>query len=444
MIELARIADLISANRLTGTLSGLVNIPSPTGEESTLAAHIVECLQSAGVNAELQYIDPTQANAVGLLNCKKSANNAHKKLLLYSPIDTVTSSNEDEDIPWVGPELRPDMQATAYTRDGHVMGLGAHNPKGHAACVIEASRVLSALGAELSGDVYFGFGAGGMPTHAREKMRADSGHGIGCTRLIEKLPAMDGAIIAKSGQAVTWEEVGFIWMEVSVAGTHTYVGSRHLLPYRNAIAQASKLILRLEDWFEERARAQQTDCVFPQAVISQIEAGWRRMPAFTPACCRFLADLRFGPFTSADTAEAEFQSVLRNLCAELDIEASARRVQTIEASHTDKDDPVVATTIASWEAINGKPHEPFREMSGATDANMLRRAGIPTARVGLPKALLPELDFQLGMNCVSITALQELTLLLVSSALNFCADPAPNLEGDSRAATEHLKASRRG
>ena len=42
-------------------------------------------------------------------------------------------------------------------------------------------------------------------------------------------------------------------------------------------------------------------------------------------------------------------------------------------------------------------------MSGATDANVLRAGGVPTARVGLPKVAASgvEVDFQYGMNAVA-------------------------------------------
>lgn len=427
MTTLAQLTGMISGQRLTDTLVDLIDIPSPTGEEAPLAAHIVDTLRASGIDAEVQALDERQANAVGWLRqgrADAAAGDDTRRLLLYSPVDTVTSNSEAEDIPWAGPELRGDMRAAARAVDGHVFGLGAQNPKGHAACVIEAARVLRELQAELGGDLYFGFGAGGMPTHARPGLREDSGHGAGCKAMIEHLPTMDAAIIAKSGDVVTWEEVGFIWMEVTVAGTHTYVGSRHLLPYTNAIAEAAKLVLKLEDWFEQRAARLQTDCVRPQAVISHIEAGWKRMPAFTPACCRFLADVRFGPRQTADETEAEFRSALAQFCDDLGVVATARRTQTIEASHTAPDSPIITTAIASWEAIKGRPHQPFTVLSGATDANMLRHAGIPTARVGLPKASLPDIDFQLGMNCASVAALRDLTLLLVSASLQFLGAPA--------------------
>ena len=159
------------------------------------------------------------------------------------------------------------MQAKSYVRDGHVFGLGAHNPKGHAACILESVRILKGLNIELPGNLLLGFGAGSMPTHGREGFRHDSGHGTGCAHMLAKIPKLDGAIIAKSGTSVTWEEVGFIWLEIKVDGTHNYVGARHYMPYDNPLANASKLILKLEDWFEEYSVRHASESCMPQGSI---------------------------------------------------------------------------------------------------------------------------------------------------------------------------------
>ena len=411
------IDDLISDSELVETLRNLVDTPSPTGEEAVLAELIVNRLDSYGMSASLQPFNDTQANAIGQIG-----NGNGKNLLLYAPIDTVTSNSEDEDLPWLGHELRPDMRAQAYVENDHVFGLGAHNPKGHAACIIEAARLLSEIKPALDGTLYFGFGAGGMPTHSREGFPPDTGHGIGCNHMIETLPEMDGAIIAKSGTSVTWEEVGFIWLEVTIEGKHNYVGARHLMPYDNAIANAAKLVLKLEDWFEDYAEHHATELCRPQGTISYMESGWKRMPAFTPECARFLIDLRFTPQQTADDVETEFAAALKVFSEELGVTTQYQRVQTINASHTSPQDPVIQSTISVWEEINGRPHEAFTVMSGATDANILRGAGIPTARIGLAKSKLPDLDFALGMNSVAVSELRRLTKFLVLSALHFLGD----------------------
>lgn len=416
MTDLVQLLEMVSDDHLARFLCNMVDIPSPTGEEAQLAMYLTEELGRLGYESGVQILSDTQANAMAT----RAGTGGGKTLLLYAPLDTVTSSNHSEDIPWAGPKLRPDMIAHATRSNGNVVGLGAQNPKGHGACILEVARILSESGIQLSGDLQIGFGAGGMPTHGRAGHAVDSGHGAGCKALLAKLPDADGAIIAKSGLSVTWEEVGFLWLEVCVFGTHTYVGSRHLLPYKNAITGASRLIIELESWFDERARTLSTQHVSPQAVISQIESGWRRMPAFTPDCCRFLIDLRFGPDMSAEDAEKQFRDKFDTICSQHQLQADFTRIQTIDASRTDQSDPIIQTVIQNWEELKGRPHEPFREMSGATDANIIRQHGIPTARVGLPKADIDGLDFQLGMNCASLADMRDLTRLLLASTHEFC------------------------
>lgn len=393
----------------------MINIPSPTGEEAPLAEHLSATMQGLGIRASVQSIDDHQANAIG----QYADLSDNKTLLLYAPMDTVTSNNEAEDLPWLGPKMREDFKAKAFVKNDHIIGLGAHNPKGHGACILETARVLKTMNIDLPGNLFFGFGAGGMPTHGRDGFRHESGHGIGCAHMLKNIPKVDGAIIAKSGTSVTWEEVGFIWLEVTVAGKHNYVGARHLMPYDNAIANTSKLILKLEDWFESYSENHATDLCRPQGHIAHIESGWKRMPSFTPEAAQFLIDLRFTPQQNADDVEQELNDAIEDFRKELGLNLSTRCVQRIDGSHTSPEDPIIQSTTEVWEELKGRPHEPFKVMSGATDANILRQHGIPTARIGLAKAKLPNVDFALGMNSVAISELRHLTNFLTLSVLNY-------------------------
>ena len=79
------------------------------------------------------------------------------------------------------------------------------------------------------------------------------------------------------------------------------------------------------------------------------------------------------------------------------------RTVAIGGTCTDPSEPIVQAAIMAWEAETGRPHQPIRGLSGATDANILRANGVPTARVGLPKVAEPgvDVDFQYGMNAVA-------------------------------------------
>lgn len=407
---------LINRESLVAILRRLVDIPSPTGEEASLANGITTLLNKLGLAGREQVINDDQSNAIGQI----AGTGSGLDLLLYAPIDTVTASCAAEDLPWAGHELRDDMKAHAYVDKTHVFGLGAHNPKGHVSAIIEAARVIREADIPLKGNLSLGFGAGGMPTNGRPGIRADSGHGAGCHHLLAEMPRPDCAVIAKSGWSVSWEEVGLVWFEVSVDGTHSYVGSRHLLPYRSAIGDAGRLIIELEKWFLQWAEDHRSGLVAPQGVVSFIQSGWEYMPAFTPAVCRFSLDLRISPRTTPDQAEQAFAAALSELSERLKIKTSFRRILAIPGTTTVPEHFIIQSTIRSWEAIEGKKHSPVKGLSGATDANILRGHAVPTARVGLPKANLPDIDFQLGMNAVAIADLYRLTALLVHLAIRVC------------------------
>jgi acetylornithine deacetylase/succinyl-diaminopimelate desuccinylase-like protein len=315
------------------------------------------------------------------------------------------------------------MTPGAEIRDGMVIGLGAHNPKGHAACVLAAVEALARAGHQPRGDLLAGFGGGGMPTNRRRPDLPDA-HGRGCSALVDALRP-DQAVIAKSGWAVSWAEVGLTWFEVDVRGTHTYVGSRHLLPYRNAIADAGQLIGGLESWFERWAEEKGDELIAPQGVVGAIAGGWPSMPAFTTDSCRFWVDLRLHPDTTPDDAAAAFGAEINRLATEIGAEVSWRQTVAIPGTRTPPDAPIIRRAIAAWEALEGRPHQPIPRLSGATDANILRANGVPTARIGLPKVAPPgtDVDFAFGMNAVAIADLERLTKLLIHIAVSADAGP---------------------
>ena len=406
----------IESDELARILAQLVNIPSPTGEEAVLAQAVVARLKAKGIDSEEQVIDRQQSNAVARI--KGSGDGP--SLMFYSPTDTVTSSSPAEDLPWSGEEMQPELWAKAVIADGHVSGLGAQNPKGHAACAIAAFEILAESGIDLAGDLLLGLGAGGMPTNPRPQAGQQAGHGNGCDWMMRSEWRPDCAIIAKSGWAVSWEEVGLAWYEVRVKGTHTYVGSRHLIPYSNAIENAGKVIRRLEQWFPSWAEQHRSGLVLPQGVVSWIEGGWSRMPAFTPAECRFRFDLRLSPRTSAQEADDAVARILAQIGSDEDVELTCERMVLIPGTTTPQDARIVQEAIAAFESVTGKPHKPMFGMSGATDANILRAHGVPTARIGLPKAAKSDGDFQRGMNMVRVEDMVQLTRLLLLVAIRIC------------------------
>jgi acetylornithine deacetylase/succinyl-diaminopimelate desuccinylase-like protein len=430
-IEAAR--DQVDRRLLEDLVVGMVDIPSPTGEEGRLARWLAGQLEAFDLDGGYQPIDDMQGNATGRLRGDGSG----ADLLLYAPIDTLTVGTEQEDLPWAGDSLRPDLQAAATVDGEYVLGLGASNPKAHGACVVAAVAAVRSAGVPVSGDVLVGLGAGGMPTNRRpvEGARYNAGQGSGCSFLLEQGFWADYAVIAKPGWAVHWEEVGLCWFEVRTHGTYSYVGSRHRMPYRNAIVDAGLLVQHLEQWFPKYTAKYTSGLVAPQGNIGAVEGGWLRTPSLSPATCRVLVDLRTGPDQDPMSVKREFGAAVAAFVATTpDVEVTWEMVLAIPGTRTEQDSWIVRAAIASWEDAEGRPHVPILENSGATDANILRSRGIPTARIGMsrigPDAPVPP-DFASGMNCVSLIEMERLTRMLIHTIVTTCTRPRAALEAQA-------------
>lgn len=418
---LERALDAVTPSRVRDLCVGLVDVPSPPGGERPLAEHCVEVMRAFTDDAEVVPMDAEQASARGRLRGRRTG----RDLLLYAPIDTLTVGDPDEDLPWSGPWA--DHMLPRAVVDGDVVkGLGAMNPKGHAACVLMAGEAIAAAEAELDGDLVLAFGAGGMPTNARDdQRRRNVAQGVGASYLLEQGTWADGAIIAKSHWAVNRQEVGLAWIDVTVHGTHTYVGARHRIAYHNPIVTVGRLLPDLEEWLADWAARHTVGEVAPQGIVGAVEGGWRRMPVTVPAACRLRVDLRLPPGMSPLEARRELGTFVEGWAGNRDVRTDVELALSIPGSETPADSDVYRHTVAAWEAETGRTHEPPTGQSGATDANILRNRGIDTVRVGLPKVEIAgeELDFAAGMNTVHTDSMVALSRLLVRAALAFCTGP---------------------
>ena len=416
----ARVTD----QRLTELCVALVDTPSPTGGEAELAQLIAGMLRASSGHGVVQYLDERQANAWGRISTS-SGERTGPTVMLYTPIDTLTMGDPAMDVPWSsGPSsctgstlLAAHQLPIAVVRDGVVSGLGSMNPKGHAACILMAFEAVAGAGLALPGEIIAAFGAGGMPTNSLcddtdPFHRRNTGHGVGCSFLLAQGVWADAAIIAKSGWAISHEEVGLAWCDIVVRGVHTYVGARHRLPYRNPINDAAIIVRHLEDWFPRRATQHRQGTLLPQGIVAAILAGSPRTAAFVPAEATIRVDLRLNTSQSPLDAKRELELELETLRqANSGLDASVELVVGIPGSVTDPDHWICRTAVDEWERVAAQPHQPPLDASGATDANILRNRGIPTVRVGLPKVCLAgeELPFAAGMNTVSVTSMRMLT-----------------------------------
>lgn len=418
--SVAAVLEHVTRDVLLEAVCGMVEIASPTGGERPLATWIVDTLAASGVDAALQPVDAFQASAAATLSGGDGPS-----LMLYAPIDTFTTGDEALDVPGASATWRPDLRPHAVVDGDVVEGLGAGNPKGHAAVVMAVLQAFSAAGVVPPGDLVGAFGAGGMPSFAvpgvGDPERVNTGHGVGAALLLERGFTTDYAVIAKPGWHVLHEEVGLVWLDVVVPGLHTYAGSRHRLPYSNAVATAGRVAIALEEWLDAYALRHEHDTMQPHGVVSSIHGGFDRLAASTPAQVRLRLDLRLTTQQTPPGVVREVRDEVRRLSEQLGVDLQVHQVAAIPATHTSPGSAVVRAAVEAFEAVAGHPHQVTSGNSGATDANILRMRGVPTARTGMPKVgATPdggEIDFSRGMNLVDLGAMRRLAEVLVRTVL---------------------------
>lgn len=386
--EMKRIASHLDPAWMQDLLVKTVNIPSPTGEERPLAQFVVDTMRAAGLKAHVQEIDAQSANAIGELG-----EGSGPSVMLFAPLDSAFSGVAAEEVPWIGPEMRPDHYPIARVVGSGVTGLSADNPKAHIVSSIAAAAAVAKANIPLGGRVVLAFGAGGAPANKRPPLaRWNVGHGTGCEFLLQQGVRGDFAIVVKPGYRVQWEEVGVVWFRVRVHGVQSYVGRKHVLAENNPIVRASMIIPRLEQWFATYSRNHTDGLCAPQGAIGAIAGGWTYKPSFTPAACDFYVDMRISPRTPPMQAWRELSAALDQIRRDInepDLAIDCEMVASVEGPATPESSWIVQSCIRSYEAVEGVKHVAFTETSGQTEAVIFRRHGIPTARIGMPTQMSP-------------------------------------------------------
>ena len=416
-VERARAA--LDEGWMRDLLVRLVETPSPFGEERAIAELLAETMSGIGLEAEVQVLDSRSANAIG----RAKGAGGGPELLLFAPLDSPFTGRAEDEVPWVGDRLPDHMIAKAIVGEGTVTGLSADNPKAHIVSIISAVRSILSSGIKLSGDLTVAFGAGGAPAGPRPgDDRPVVGHGRGCRHMLRNDLAPDFALIAKPGYAVAWEEVGLCWFRVRVRGVQTYVGRKHFLAYRNPIADAAHVVAGLEAWFDDYAGRHTDGLVAPQGAVGAIRGGWTYKPSMVPAACDLYVDLRISPRTTPEEAKRELEKALAGIAARHEgLETTCETLLEIPGRGTDPESWIIQSAIRSFEDVEGRPHAPFLETSGQTEAVILREAGIPTARFGLPAVMTASVERpRHTMGAVETAGMRRLARCLIYTIVDTC------------------------
>ncbi|MGH7916828.1 MAG: M20 family metallopeptidase [Candidatus Binataceae bacterium] len=371
----------LDPNRLKNLLLALIDIHSPTGAERGASEFIAAWMrQRLGGRAFYQPINEDTGNAVGEIR----GSGGGASLLLYAPIDTHLEAEPARDVPWVGPVLRADMRPKGFADGDMIYGLGAANPKCMVATIAEIATALFAARVPLCGDLQVAFAGGGMPVNISS--RRNFGMSDGVYHLLTRGIAPDFAIIMKPVWRVYAEEPGMCWFKVSVRGTMGYAGIPRGTPgYRSSIIPAARIIEELESWIPEYTARNTSGEIAPEGHISAIRAGWPEKPSFPSATTEIYLDLRCNPRTTPAEVKAQFAAAMSTIRARHpETELEWEMFGACPGGATAPGNWIIQSARRGWEHVQGRPHGDPPKLGGQTDGALIRRLGIPCARIGFP------------------------------------------------------------
>ena len=233
-------------------LEGLVAIPSVSGAEAGLAAHMMTLLEAEG------FAPRRVCNNVWF-----ELGAAGPRILLVSHLDTVPPCDG-----WGGDPFIPRWSGDRLT------GLGANDAKGCVAALVLAARELAT-------------GLGG----ARAVFAFVSGEEVGGKGIQELLPdlgPLDAAVVGEpTGLEICTAQRGMLVLQCTARGSAAHVAHAHLA--ENAIHKAARDIQRLvEMTFEPHPALGET-----KAQVTMVHGGRARNQV--PDTCEFYVDFRTTP-----------------------------------------------------------------------------------------------------------------------------------------------------
>ncbi len=404
----AAVRERFSVERLKRLLVDLVNIHSPTGAERELAEFLAGYLKRhLGGRGFYQPVSDLTGNCFGEVRSERTV--AGARLMLYAPLDTHLDAAPEVDVPWVGPALRPDMVPQATVDGDFVIGLGASNPKSMVATLTEVAIATYEADVPLLGLLQPAFAGGGMSVNSPR--RRHYGLGDGVYHLISRGIGPDFAIVMKPIWAVYSEEPGLCWFRIMVHGTLAYAGSPRTVPGdRSSILPASVLIPEIDEWIKAYTARNAADTLVPEGKITAVHAGWSDRFAYSSATTEIYVDVRCTPAMTLGEVNAQFAAgmeAIRSRHPQIDFDWEM--IAALPGGATDPEHWIVQSCRRGWERVEGRPHGDPPRMGGRTDGALIRRLGIPAARIGFPWPAQNTPDpYKQGMGGMGVAYLPDL------------------------------------
>ncbi len=370
----AEAVKLVTPERIRDLTIALVDIPSPTGQEASVALFLVERMGELGMETDLPLVDPGRPNAVGHLRGAGDGLN----LLFTGHMDTSYSGQEAH---LSGEGFRP----KGIFRDGWIWGLGANNMKSGLACALVAIEAIVKSGVNLAGDISFGGVVGEIEKTAIEEFQGIeySGYGIGTRHLATHGVTADFALLAEpTGMRIATANMGVVWARITVEGTVAHSAMANRPGTVNAIAVMHELQTDIAAWATEYAAASIYMGERPNVTVAAIRGGdpWRL--SRNPYSCSLYLDIRTAPGQTVDGIKRSLRRVLANFAKRKNCQEPKLHIYVSDPPNLlDAKLPIVTALDTAQKLVTGENSAHIVRRPGA-DAIHLTSYGVPCVPFG--------------------------------------------------------------
>lgn len=326
------------------------NTTNPPGKEDALAGYLKDILESSGIEAHLQEVEPGRSNVIGVYRFGKGG----KRLLLNAHMDVVAPG----DIPWDTDPFKP------VIKNGLLYGRGSADDKGGLIAMLAALLIFKEINkGDLDGTIEF---CGVMGEEAS---------GIGTKYWLEHGGNADAAIIGEPSrlEAVIAHR-GAYRPQYSFMGQTAHSSEPQL--GKNAVYYAAHFIEEIEKLNEQLAAFVHPLTGAPTIAVTVVNGG--KKVNVIPDMASVQLDRRLGPGESLENAKAQIEHILENLQKQGKIgEYRMDKCLNVKgAAWTDESEEIVGAVRETLRE-NGYPSE-TQGMKASTDMFFLTDAGIPS------------------------------------------------------------------
>ena len=358
------------------TLRDLIRIPSITGDEARIGAHVAEICRAMGLEVEIVEAEPGRPNVVA----RWDSGQPGPHLLLNDHLDMVPPGPLEY---WTHPPYDADVA------DGRIYGRGAIDTKSGVTTLLMAIKAARESDLPIRGRLTLIFscdeevgGALGMQHLAR------AGYLDADLALVAEPTSMEVEIGTK----------GRLHLEITTRGTATHAARPWL--GHNAIDDMADVIRELGELATELAT--RTHPLLGQATLSVGRIDGGTVPNMVPNKCVLGIDRRLLPDEDPDEAEAEIAAILDRVKARRPgFDASLERHVWWPGYALDADEPIVRAARDAVEKVVGKPPV-VRGKDAGTDASWINVLG------GIPVVMFSPGDGFTAMNADENVGIDDL------------------------------------